>query len=140
MSQKAKLIALLIFKIIALVAGVLLWVCGLIVFQNFLANESGILGWFMWGIFCLISMPIDLIKFLIKGAREGAVEGANTYRIKDYGSSISISNDPNGGALKGIITSALAMILVGPITLGFKIIANIFVVIQCIAAVKSCNN
>ncbi len=140
MSQKAKLTALLIFKSIALVASVLLWVCGLIVFQNFLADESGILGWFMWGIFCLISMPIDLIKFLIKGAREGAIEGANTFKIKDYGSSISISNDPNGGALKGIITSALAMILVGPITLGFKIIANIFVVIQCIGAVKSCNN
>ena len=138
MSQKAKLTALLIFKIIASAISVLLWVCGLIVFQSFLTDENGILGWFMWGLFCLISMPIDLIKFLIKGAKEGAIEGANTFKIKDYGSSISISNDPNGGALKGIITSALAMILVGPITLGFKIIANIFIIIQCIVAVKSC--
>ena len=140
MSDKTKITALMIFKIIALLFGLLLWFAGFFIFRGMLGQEmGGIIGWIIWGFVTLFCMPVDLISYLIKGAREGAIEGANTYKIKDWGSSYTISNSPTGGAFKGIIINAGALILVGPVLLAFKIIGNFFTVLQCIFALRRIN-
>lgn len=140
MSQKTKIISLMIFRIISIVIGLLLWFCGFIVFGGM---DNKILGWILWGFFCIFSMPVELIKGLFKGAREGAIEGANTFTVRDYGSSITVSNSPNGGALKGMLIQTAALLLVGPFLLGCKIIANLLTVITCIITlcrIKANNN
>ncbi len=141
MNQKTKITAFMIFKIICLAVGLLLWFCGLTVFLNMLDGEGGepFIGWILWGFFTLLSMPIELLKNLIKGAKEGAVEGANTFKIRDYGSTFTVGNSPTGGALMGIITSAIALLLLGPVLLGFKLLGNISTVISCIGALRKIN-
>lgn len=142
MTQKAKITAFMIFKIVCLAVGLLLWFGGLAVFTNMMDGEGAepFIGWILWGFFALLSMPLELLKNLISGAKEGAIEGANTFKIRDYGSTFTVGNSPTGGAFKGILTSAIAMLLVGPVLLGFKVLGNLFVIISCIGALRKINS
>ena len=133
----------MIFKIVCVVAGLLFWFGGLIVFNN--TRDSGetfdfILGWILWGLFCIFSMPIELLKNIIQGAKEGAIEGANTFKIKDYGSSFSVSNSPTTGTIRGIFIQGFVFLIFGPITLAFKIIGNLATIISCISALRKINS
>ena len=142
MSSKSKITALMIFKIIAFIFGTLIWFVGFSMFNSMKGGDfgSGLLGWFIWGFVTLFSMPVEAISFLIKGAREGAIEGANTYKIRDYGSSFTISNSPGAGTFKGIVTSAIAFILIGPITLALKVLTSVLTIIDCILALRKINS
>ena len=136
MSQKTKVTAFMIFKIIILAVSCLFWFVGLTLFKQM--PHFG--GWLLWGFACIFTMPFDFLKKVIKGANEGAVEGANTYKIKDYGSTFTVSNSPASGTLMGIITSIFAFLLLGPISLGFKILMNLITVINCIFVLRKLNN
>lgn len=141
MNQKTKITAFMIFKIICLAVGLLLWFCGLTVFLNMSKGEGiePFIGWILWGCFALFSMPLELLKNVIKGAKEGAIEGANTFKIRDYGSTFTVGNSPTGGAMKGIITSAVALLLLGPVLLGLKLIGSVFTIISCICTLRKIN-
>lgn len=139
MSTKAKITAFTVFKIICFLFGLLIWFVGLSMFQDELARENGIFGWFIWGFACVFATVIDFLKFVIKGTREGAAEGATQYGIRDYGSYYTVSNKAASGGLMGFVTSLIAYLLIGPIALGFKLLANFATVIQCIMALRRLN-
>lgn len=122
---KAKYIAILTFKAIWLIVALLFGGAAIVLMQQF----GGIGGWLIAGFACAFPLMIDVLKFAAKGAKEGEIEGANTYTVRDLGSSIRISNSPNAGALKGIIFHVIAFVIVGPILLAVKIFA--FVIDVC---------
>ncbi len=130
------------FKIISLVISVFLWVGGFVIFRNVSSNGEVmdyIIGWIFWGFFTLIAMPIDFLKSIIKGAKEGAIEGANTFKIRDYGSTFTVSNSPTGGTLKGILLNGVISLAFGPINLAIKSLGNLLTIFQCIGAINKLN-
>lgn len=142
MSQKAKITAFMIFKIICLVISVFLWVGGFIIFQNTSANGNAtefVIGWVLWGFLTMLAMPIEFLKVIIKGAKEGAIEGANTFKIRDYGSTFTVSNSPTSGTLKGILINGFVYLAFGPINLALKSLGNLLTIFQCIGAIKKLN-
>lgn len=143
MSQRARIIAFMIFKIICFAVCLLFFVGGLIVFLSFKESGEfgqGLIGWIVWGAFALFSLPVDFLKTVISGAREGAVIGANTYKITDYGSGFLVTNSVGSGTLQGIVIGIIAFLLVGPILLCFKTIGNLITVISCILALRRISN
>ena len=142
MSQKAKITAFMTFKIICLVISVFLWVVGFIVFRNCLSNDDitqSVIGWILWGVMTMLAMPVELLKNIIQGAKDGAIEGANTFKIRDNGSTFTVSNSPGSGALKGILINGFVCLAFGPINLALKSFANLMVILQCIVAIKKLN-
>ena len=139
MSQKTKIIGLMIFKIICIVVGLVLWFGGRHVFFAFKADMGWLMGWIMWGFFAILAMPLEFLKNLVKGAKDGAEEGANTYKINDYGSTFTVSNTVGRGTFMGIVITAIVTIMAGPIVLGFNIINNLYVVLQCILVLRRIN-
>ena len=136
MSTKAKITAFMIFKIICFLFGLLLWFVGFSMFKDMLDAGNPVGGWFFWGFVCVFATVVDFLKFVIKGTREGAAEGANTYGIRDWGSYYTVSNKAASGGLMGFITSLIAYLLIGPFSLGIKLLCNLFTVIQCIMTLR----
>ena len=126
----AKYIAILVFKSVWLFFSVLfLWAA-------FAANSGGFGGWLLMGGICMLPLIIDLIREMIKQGKQGAIEGANTYYVRDCGSFLTISNAPGLGAFKGVIVAIIAYLLAGPILLILKML---LVIIKPISSSRRCH-
>ena len=122
----AMYIAKVTFKSIWLVFASLFFIVGIV-----LAKEmGGFGGWMIGGFACTFPLVADLIKEMAKGGKQGEIEGANTYYVRDWGSSLTISNNPQLGWLKGIILSGIVFIAAGLIWLPGKMIAAIIDIVS----------
>lgn len=131
---KAKHIAIIVFNGIWLVAAAILWTAGL----NEFTQDKTFLNWMVWGLICSILVIVPILRMVVKGAKDGArdgeIEGANTYTATRIGDTIHVQNDPVGGKIKGfffgIIGGLIAGVLMGPILVAmyfFVAICNIII-------------
>ena len=142
MNQKTKITAFMTFKIICLAVSVVLWLVGFLLFRS-LANDPDFImkavGWILWGFCTMLAMPLEFLKSIIQGAKEGAIEGANTFKIRDHGSTFTVSNSPTGGTFKGILISGIVSLAFGPINLAIKSFGHLLTIFSCIGALKKIN-
>ena len=112
----AKYIAKVTFKSIWLVFAIPIFCIA----AGSIKEISGFGEWMILGFLCSIPLFVDLIKEMISGGKKGAIEGANTYYVRDWGSTISISNAPGLGAIQGFIISGFVFVALGVFWLGIK--------------------
>ncbi len=137
MLRKVAVIALMIFKIVMVIVGILFWSIGLMMFLDMKADGSGIGGWFFWGFTSCCALPFEVIGMLFRSVREGAEAGSKQFFINSYG---GISDGTFRGMATGCITSIAASLLIGPILLPIKTLAHVLTIITCIMQLREMNH
>lgn len=130
---KAKLITSVVWNSIWLVGGIFFWIVGLV---GFIENTEFLI-WLVWGILCTPFIIPVVIKLIKDQAKEGRREGANTYTATRIGNTVTVQNNPLGGAIKGGIAGLIGGVLMGPIFLpltalnkGIDLVKNIMILVE----------
>lgn len=135
MKHKSYLVGMLVIKIIAFAVSLFLWIGGLSAFLE----SGGFQGWIIWGAVCLIAWPLEFLKSIVKGVRDGAKDGSNKYVIRDYGSFYTTSNKTFSGAILGFFAAILAYLFIGPVLIPIKIITHLMAIVSCIINLRLLN-
>lgn len=109
--KRTKIITKVVWNSLLIVVGVFLWIGGLTVF----IEDKNFLNWLVWGIITtpfIIPFVIEMIK---DQAKRGKQEGANTYTATQIGNTVTVSNNPMGGMIKGAFIGLIGGVLGGPI-------------------------
>lgn len=126
-------IARIIFCSIWLAVALLLFFLGLSLFIE--AADRGFGDWLVFGIMCCFPVIGTVIKTVVKGAKSGWKEGANTYDVTVSQNSVTVSNHPFRQAILSIIASLFCCLIAGPIILVFFVIINVIDLIKAISYV-----
>lgn len=112
---RAASIAFVVFRVIWLIAAVVLWIGGLVYF----IERTEFLSWLAWGMACAIPLCVQIIKNTVDSARRGAHEGSHEYTITyspDTGN-VDVRDHSASGCLWGLLGGLFGGILVGPVVL-----------------------
>ena len=124
--DEIKSVAGLVFKSIWLVIALVFFFAGMTMFTGDKTFE----GWLMWGLFCLFPMLGAVIRDAFVSGKRGARRGANMYTATVDSTSVTVSNHPFREALIEIAGTIIAAVLIGPLTLGVKILFAVIAIIK----------
>lgn len=126
--KKAKLITKVVWQSIMILLGGFLWFAGLSGFRQM--TDMKVMGWFVWGILTAPFMIPYVIEMVRDSAKQGKVEGAHTYTASRIGNTVTVSNNPMGGMIKGAVAGLIGSVFMGPIVTPIFTIKRIFDVIK----------